>query len=205
MLKNTRLPLSIIVLALLGSLWGAATFRCHQQRKLPAQEMNEALFWGLVEKSIHCGWSQSCQVRELRTTLSTLTIGDLLRFETAFRSRLRELSTWDIYIAGYIIKGGMSEDDFLAFRSWIIARGRSIFANVRPKPDSLADVIPAKWDQPVEFEDFMYVAGDLWTRRTGLGWEQWSRLVRSGLKARLGEEPVRIEKFELERKYPRAG
>ncbi|MFB9235904.1 DUF4240 domain-containing protein [Plantactinospora siamensis] len=46
----------------------------------------------------------------------------------------------DLWGAAYLINGGCSDEGFDAFRGWLLAQGRPVFAAAVADPDSLADL-----------------------------------------------------------------
>ena len=93
--------------------------------------------------------------------------------ERTQRPRLRTLARandWQLWAAAYLALGGMGEDSFLDFRSWLISHGRGTFERVLADPDSLVEL---SWDD--DENDF----GDA---------EAWSHVATEELEER-GLEP----------------
>jgi hypothetical protein len=73
-----------------------------------------------------------------------------------------DLNQWRLWAAGYVIAGGMSDDSFHYFRSWIIGKGQKVFEVAMKDPDELGPFI----DNPeVDNELLEYVPVDLLKER----------------------------------------
>lgn len=57
----------------------------------------------------------------------------------AFRHRALRNDVWG---AGYTLDGGMGDDSFTDFCSWLVSRGRAAYEAVLINPDALADAVP---------------------------------------------------------------
>ena len=104
-------------------------------------------FWSLIERSD----SAPDQEEGLRALLRGRSREDLVDFERIFADQLARTYRWDLWGAGYVINGGMSDDSFDYFRYWLIGRGREVFERALADPDSLADV-PAALEGDLEAE-----------------------------------------------------
>ena len=132
------------------------------------QAMNADTFWSLIEKTVPFHADQDAQLHALHDVLDALDPGTIEGFEAAFQSQLQRALTWDLWGAAYVIHGGMADDGFEYFRTWLIARGRDVFDQALADPDGLGTAIPDDADEPCEFEEFGYAAIDVWTRKTGV-------------------------------------
>lgn len=63
--------------------------------------------------------------------------------------------SWDLWGAGYLLDGGMSDDGFEYFLAWLISQGQDIYQAALEDPDSLASVA-TPFD--VVNEDFLFAA-----------------------------------------------
>jgi Protein of unknown function (DUF4240) len=66
-----------------------------------------------------------------------------------------------------VVHGGASDDGFEYFRRWLISKGQRVFEKVSANPDSLADILAPKITGVLEFEEFAYVARNVWSEKTG--------------------------------------
>jgi hypothetical protein len=101
----------------------------------------------------------------LARELEKLDDGDLLTFGVAFNAELFRLNRWPIWDAGYVAAGGMSDDSFHYFRSWLIGKGRTAVDQVLSDPDGLVDFLD---DAELDNELLEYVAIELLEER-GVG------------------------------------
>jgi hypothetical protein len=122
--------------------------------------MTEERFWGLVEQARDGDSSASPdQMAEILTPLSDEDVSD---FGALFYSKVCDLNQWRLWGAGYVIAGGMSDDSFHYFRSWIVGKGRSVFEIALNNPDGLGSFVD---DPDVNNELLEYVAVEILERR----------------------------------------
>lgn len=57
-----------------------------------------------------------------------------------YYAQLARANSWDLWGAGYLMQGGMSDDAFEYFCDWLIGKGREVFEKVVADSDALADV-----------------------------------------------------------------
>lgn len=88
---------------------------------------------------------------------------DIVAFMVAFIHRQLALNKWNLWGAGYVITGGMSDDSFHYFTSWIIGKGRACFDAAIRDPESLTDFIAIGED--VDNELLEYVAIEILDKR----------------------------------------
>jgi uncharacterized protein DUF4240 len=104
----------------------------------------------------------SADAEELRTLLTAVEDEDLLGFVRTFEAEHERLNTWAVWGAGYVAAGGMSDDGFRYFRSWLIGKGRDAVETALTDPDDLADFLDGS---TVENEELEYAAFDLLEER----------------------------------------
>ena len=123
--------------------------------------MNDEQFWGLVDQA-RAGSSESADPEQLRKILDKLGDDDVMAFGQMFYEKLCDLNDWRLWGAGYLIAGGMSDDSFHYFRSWIIGKGKRVFEIAVNNPDELGPFV----DNPeVENELLEYVAVEVAKKR----------------------------------------
>lgn len=92
---------------------------------------------------------------------------DLRGFHTALVVQRNRAYRWNLWAAGHLALGGMSDDAFLDFRTWLLLHGRETFERVLADPDALADL---SWDEDQEefghAERAGYLAVTEWEDRT---------------------------------------
>lgn len=99
----------------------------------------------------------------LRELLDGLPTEQIAQFAEEFKAHHQALATLSLWGAGYVIAGGMSDDGFHYFRSWIIGSGREVYELALHDPDALGPYI----DDPeeVENEELGYVTVALLEKR----------------------------------------
>ncbi len=116
--------------------------------------MTDELFWALIEAARN-GAEASASPRSMREVLRQLSNEEVLDFGRHFREKQCDLNSWKLWGAGYVIAGGMSDDSFHYFRSWIIGKGKAVFDLALKSPDNLGPYV----DNPeVENESLEYAA-----------------------------------------------
>jgi hypothetical protein len=143
----------------------AAATDANCPRVATEKPMSEADFWAIVDGTRAASSSQ--QLVLLNNELRKLSADDILAFRRTFDIVYARARTWDLWGAAYVINGGASDDGFDYFRSWLVSRGQKTFDLALRHADDLADVIPAGDGEPLEFEEFMYQAGNAWQGKTG--------------------------------------
>ncbi len=116
--------------------------------------MTEEKFWELIDQA-RSGGSASASPERLQKLLSLLSDDEVLGFGHMFYEKLCELNQWRLWAAGYVIAGGMSDDSFHYFRSWIIGKGRDTFEVAMNNPDELGPFVD---NNEVDNELLEYVA-----------------------------------------------
>jgi hypothetical protein len=84
-------------------------------------DMDDNRFWELVNSTVHD--SQNQQQARLRSVLSKLNADEVEAFDAEFHRQMARAYTWDLWGAAYVIHGGASDDGFVYFRRWLVARG----------------------------------------------------------------------------------
>jgi hypothetical protein len=131
------------------------------------QTMSDDKFWALIEGTVPYESNPDRQLESLAAALNELPPEEIEAFEAAFWRQMNRAYTWDLWGAAYVVHGGASDDGFEYFRRWLISKGRDVFERVLANPDDLADHLVPDVEGVLEFEEFAYVAGDVWSRRTG--------------------------------------
>lgn len=166
--------------------------------------MSDEAFWAIIERTTALEADTDAQTRALTQALSDLSADDIIAFEIAFQRQLNSAYTWELWGAGYVAHGGMSDDGFEYFRRWLISKGRAVYQHVLGAPDDLADLLASDSEGPLEYEEFAYVAGDVWTSRTGQSLDTFHERVGSTFTS--GEpagEPFEEDAAHLAARYPK--
>jgi hypothetical protein len=96
-------------------------------------------FWSLINQARVTGGptGPSASPDALKKVLSELPPEAVQEFAREFSRKLIELNRWDLWAAGYAICGGMGDDSFHYFRSWIIGKGPECFEAAVKDPSGL--------------------------------------------------------------------
>lgn len=105
----------------------------------------------------------SLEPASLKQTLAPLPDQEIRDFAVHFNTAQVKLNHWDIWAAGYVLNGGMGDDSFHYFRSWIIGKGKAAFDAALTDPDSLSTFVAAQED--LDNELLEYVAVELMEAR----------------------------------------
>lgn len=99
---------------------------------------------------------------------------EIVAFQKHFDTFHAQAYRWDLWGAAYVIGGGCSDDGFIDFRAWLIARGQKVFEAALKNPESLTGVVTED-DGDCQFEGFQYVASEVWEEKTGRGMDDFPR------------------------------
>ena len=122
--------------------------------------MEASVFWSLIDRARPAAAEDSpvrpsASPEGLRAVLEPLSNEEIAGFGHFFSTQLIRLNHWKLWGAGYIIAGGMSDDSFHYFRSWLIGKGAAAVEQALSDPDGLGPYID---DPEVENESLEYVA-----------------------------------------------
>jgi hypothetical protein len=162
--------------------------------------MADATFWALVEGSAAKAADPKGQMLALRSALLPLSLREIEAFQTALDAKIAAANSWDLWGAGFVIHGGMSDDGFEYFRAWLVSRGRATYEAALADPDRLAELIPAG-AEPLEFEGFATVASSAWVESNG-----YRSVAMPPVRRQASEpsgRPWREDAAELAKRYPR--
>lgn len=129
--------------------------------------MTEDQFWAIVDRARNgeAGFEPVILDR-LSDLVVRLSDDDLAAFAAHLDAARDRAYDWDLWAAGYLIQGGMSDDGFEDFRSWLISHGRTVFEAALADPDSLVQL---DWRADLEdmglAEAYAYVAQEELGRR----------------------------------------
>lgn len=135
--------------------------------KGPSGPMTEARFWALIDKTAAYEEDPDKQLEVLRTLLGRQSASEIEGFEHMFDRTMKQSYSWDLWGAAYVINGGASDDGFEYFRCWLISKGEAAFKQALAAPDSLADLLADDLQSGLDFEEFAYVAREVWAEKTG--------------------------------------
>ena len=108
------------------------------------------------------------QLDSLYELLSELKPREIRAFNGLYHQLLLESYRWELRGAAYILGEGMcSDDSFDYFRSWLISMGREVYERALQDPDSLVEIAGQPGIEDIYFEEFAYVAAEVYTEKTG--------------------------------------
>jgi hypothetical protein len=186
-------------LALIASLVAWPTSACASE-----VTMSDDRFWTIIGQTTQFEADTDAQASALAEALTALPADEIIAFEAAFQRQANRAYTWDLWGAGYVAEGGMSDDGFEYFRRWLISKGRGVYEQVLAKPDDLADLLASDSEGPLEFEEFAYIAGEVWTSKTRQSLDAFHEQVGSTFPS--GEplgEPFEEDPAHLAARYPK--
>jgi hypothetical protein len=106
-------------------------------------------FWEIIRES-------SGEPSRLASVLAQRSDEDLKQFILDFCNCHQSLNRWEVWGAGWVMGGGMGDDSFHYFRSWIIGKGSAAYETAMTKPDDLGEF--AGKDDEFDNELLEYVA-----------------------------------------------
>ena len=124
-------------------------------------------FWAVVESTRAAAANRpgsvvANHVATLTTALAAMPDARVVGFERRLRLLVQEANRWDLWAAGYLALGGMSDDGFTDFRTWLVSQGRANYTRTLADPDALVDL---SWDEDEEdfgyAEEWGYAAGQV--------------------------------------------
>lgn len=163
----------------------------------------EDWFWQVVDASRQNAVSQQAQLRNLSRVLDSYSSSEIEIFAAEFDRVHDSAYTWELWGAAYVIAGGCSDDCFAYFRSWLISNGRDFFSAAVKHPDALADLIDPSFDETPEFEEFSYVAGEIWAQKSGREFSSMPRTETGVYSDGPAGQPFDEESDDLLTRYPK--
>ncbi|SMC20381.1 Protein of unknown function [Andreprevotia lacus DSM 23236] len=140
--------------------------------------MKHSQFWQIIAQSLAAADGDAeTQLDTLRDALDALPADDILAFDRLFHFYHQRADRGLLWGAAYLIGGGCSDDGFMDFRGWLVARGQEVYEAALANPDSLADVPAVVEGDDGQIEGFLYLAGDAWLDKTDSDSETFYELV----------------------------
>ncbi|MHC2625772.1 hypothetical protein ACVIW2_007804 [Bradyrhizobium huanghuaihaiense] len=171
---------------------------------MTAPAMPADQFWEIIGRAGQADADPVAHIDALRAELRGLALEEVKSFEIAFRRRLNDAYTWDLWGAAYVIHGGCSDDGFEYFRRWLVSKGRGVYESALADPDSMAQLdVRAGPDGMWEFEEIYYVANRLFQEKGGQGDVRDYSEPEAGLGgSEPSGEPFEEDEEHLARRYP---
>jgi hypothetical protein len=132
--------------------------------------MDDAEFWEIIAMTRTAAGTVAIQGQPavLRERLERLPVEDVLAFDAALRRVSARARTNDMGHAAGLLLGGVGDDSFEDFRTWLICHGREPFERALADPDTLVGLTFD--DEHSDFaaaEHFAFVAHEVYEERTG--------------------------------------
>jgi hypothetical protein len=118
--------------------------------------VDEQRFYELIETTRDTGQTASADPDQLSETLEELSDDEVSGFAEQFTLQHQRLNSWRVWGAGYVAAGGMSDDSYHYFKSWIVGAGAAAVARALTDPDGLVEFFGD--DDELENEELEYVA-----------------------------------------------
>jgi hypothetical protein len=133
--------------------------------------LTERRFWNVISRSLagtdSVRLTAKKQERLLEQELERLSRAEHTGFLGHFYAGSRKAYRRDLWAVAFVVMGGCSDDCFMEFRTWLVLRGKRVYAAALQNPDSLCrefDKIP-KGDIPL----WEYYLSKQYDRRFGEG------------------------------------
>ena len=122
--------------------------------------MDNVEFWSVIARARGTTSPEagSAEASNLKQVLESFATAEVKAFSRRYNELLCELNTWELWGAGYVLQGGMGDDEFHYFLSWVIGKGEAVFRVAKDEPDSLANYVG---DEDVDNEALEYAALDV--------------------------------------------
>lgn len=144
--------------------------------KVAVPPMAEDRFWALIDGSRQKARKKKLRpgedfidahIQEHTKVLRRLSPEELIAYDVRFWDYHSLAYRWDLWAVAYWLHAGCSDDGFIDFRSCLISLGREWFFQVLNDPDSLTDLIDRPDFPFMQAEGFQYLAGKVYTEKTG--------------------------------------
>nr|WP_299910725.1 DUF4240 domain-containing protein [Sphingomonas bacterium] len=165
--------------------------------------MTEARFWAIVAESTPYEADTDKQAAVLRASLEKLTPAELEGYDRVFAGLMKASYSWDLWGAAFVANGGASDDGFEYFRCWLISKGETAFRKVSTDPDSLATILAPDSEGDLEFEEFAYIARDVWAKTTGRGAGEMPGAANMIYGQKPSGIPFTEDSAALKKRYPK--
>ena len=111
--------------------------------------LSEERFWQIIERSLDgtdsVGLTMKRQTKLLERELQDLSHDEFVGFAAHIHRLFGDACREDLWVVAYVVMDGCSDGCFMDFRTWLITRGKSVYAAAMHSPDSLCgefDKIP---------------------------------------------------------------
>jgi hypothetical protein len=122
--------------------------------------MQESAFWDLIQKA-------RGDADAVEAALKALPAEDIESFHNLYWTKHNLLHRWDVWGAGFLVAGGMSDDSFHYFKAYIIGKGQATYEAMIKDPDSTGEMMAD--DDEIDNESLNYASQAAYEAVTGGG------------------------------------
>jgi len=131
------------------------------------QKMDMEMFWGLIDISqVSSANDMQRQADSMVELLRQVSVEEILEFDNILHALMDQAYDAALWDAADIIGCGCSDDGFHDFRAWLIAHGKSVYAEALASPESLVSIIEVH--DNVQDGFLHYVVREAYKLKTGL-------------------------------------
>lgn len=121
-------------------------------------------FWDIIHKAGERKSLDGSIAKSLREGLRQMEPDEIVLFAKTFDHYHDMADRWLLWSAANLMTGGLSDDGFHYFRSWLVGRGREVYHSVLEDPDNLA-----RFERgPADDESAQYAASAAYDYTLGL-------------------------------------
>lgn len=159
--------------------------------------MTEEEFWLCIDKAS----VEENVYNELKATLCSLRLDEIISFHQIFLHKLSEAYTFPLLAANFVISSYVSDDGFKYFRAWLLSNGSLKFFNALKNPETISDWLDKNEVDGIEGEEVLSIAEDVYADLGGDIEVFYNALVYPSDRELDMEWPEDKDKFY--QKYPR--
>lgn len=159
------------------------------------RKIDEVVFWELIAICRKKAETKDDFIEILREKLLAFKVTEIKRFQKLLLTYHNQLNHWDIWALAYIIRRGCGDDCFEYFRLWIISKGKEAFDVI--KDFDIQNFNKIFNDEDPQFEDFEYLAEEVYLEKTGKEMKQPSIKVSKIKGSEWDEGKICLEFPEL--------
>ncbi|MGE3245350.1 MAG: DUF4240 domain-containing protein [Beijerinckiaceae bacterium] len=126
------------------------------------RKIDEDLFWSIIGEPRE---STAEHALEIAARLECFPASQIKAFDKILRARMQALNHYDLWALAYLLKGGCSDDEFEAFRAWIVMQGPEAAALALGNPVTFLE--RSGVSAGASGEGLLLVPRLAWFRRTG--------------------------------------
>jgi hypothetical protein len=127
--------------------------------------IDETIFWQLIAEAKRLSTTYHERPKMLRKVLSNVTSEQIKQFRKLLFSKIDCAYTSDLWAVAYIACGGCGDNQFEAFRCWLVSEGEVGFTNALVDPESVVELIPPS--SCPGLEGMISAVNDLYSAKTG--------------------------------------